>query len=128
MNIPIPPILDLISCAIRLIEYATNSPFSSTWFLSEQLAQNMQTLHLDTNTRAGPLFQAAASDGKLDVLKWGEESGYKLDNILDEDGIADVALNGYLEVVKYLRKLGISWNDGMKIHAPMLPSTVTLSC
>jgi hypothetical protein len=63
------------------------------------------------NTRAGPLFQAAASSGKLHVLKWGEKSGYELDNILDEDGIADVALHGHLEVVKYLRKLGISWDE-----------------
>ena len=49
--------------------------------------------------------------GKLDVLKWGEESGYELDEILDEDDIADVALNGHLEVVKYMRKLGVSWNE-----------------
>ena len=61
-------------------------------------------------TRVGPLFQAAASAGKLDVLKWGEDSGYELDNILDEEAIADAALHGHLEVVKYLRQLGISWN------------------
>ena len=30
------------------------------------------------NTRTTQLFQAAASDGKLDVLKWGLESGYYL--------------------------------------------------
>jgi hypothetical protein len=39
---------------------------------------------------------------------WGEKSGYELDNILDEDRIADAALHRHLEVVKYLRKLGIS--------------------
>ena len=62
-------------------------------------------------SRAASLFQAAASDGKLDVLKWEEESGYELDKILDEGEIADAALHGHLEVVKYLRKLGISWNE-----------------
>ena len=63
------------------------------------------------NTRTTQLFQAAASDGKLDVLKWGLESGYELNTFLDEDEIADAALNGHLEVVKYLRKLGISWDE-----------------
>ena len=29
-------------------------------------------------THRGPIFQAAARDGKLDVLKWGLESGYYL--------------------------------------------------
>jgi len=66
---------------------------------------------LNNNTRAGPLFQVAATNGKLNVLEWGETSGYELDNFLDEDGIAVAALNGHLEVVKYLRKLGISWNE-----------------
>jgi len=72
---------------------------------------------LNNNARAGPLFQAAASNGKLDILKWGEESGYELDNILDKDGIAVAALNGHLEVVKYLRKLGIPWNVGTYSNA-----------
>ena len=58
------------------------------------------------------LFQAAARDGKLDVLKWGAESGFELDKILGESDIADAALNGHLEVVKYLRKVGVSWNEG----------------
>ena len=73
-------------------------------------------------SRSTLLFQAAASNGKLDVLKGAEESGYELDKIFDEDGIADAALHGHLEVVKYLRK------HGMKIHAPMLPRMVTWSC
>ena len=51
------------------------------------------------------------SNGKLDVLKWGEKSGYERDEMLDEDVIADAALHGHLEVVKYLRKLGISWDE-----------------
>ena len=56
------------------------------------------------------------SNGKLDVLKWGEKSGYERDEMLDEDVIADVALHGHLEVVKYLRK-----------HAVLL-RMVTLGC
>ena len=64
------------------------------------------------NTRAGPLlFRAAVSDRKLDVLKWGEESGYELHKILDNDTIAGAALNGHLEVVKYLRKHSVSWDS-----------------
>ena len=50
------------------------------------------------------------SDGKLDVLKWGNASGYELDQTLGEGDIADAVLHGHLEVVKYLRKLSISWN------------------
>ena len=64
----------------------------------------------DCDHRAVSLFRAAVSDGKLDVLKWGEKSGHELDEMLDEDKIADTALNGHLEVVTYLRKLGISWD------------------
>ena len=56
------------------------------------------------------------SNGKLDVLKWGEKSGYERDEMLDEDVIADAALHGHLEVVKYLRK-----------HAVLL-RMVTLGC
>ena len=65
----------------------------------------------DCNTRAGPLIRAAVSDGKLDVMTWGKESGYELDQMLDKDVVADAALHGHLEVVKYLRKLGISWDE-----------------
>jgi len=74
-----------------------------------ELCLDMDESYCDT--RAVELFQAAISDGKLDVLKWGEESGYELCNILDGKKIADVALNGHLEVVKYLRNLGISWDE-----------------
>ena len=59
-------------------------------------------------THARPLFQAAARCGKLDVLIWGEESGYELQNMLDdEDTIRKAALNGHFNVVRYLRELGI---------------------
>ena len=45
------------------------------------------------------LFNTAARDGKLDILKWGDDSGYDLKHRLDEDTIA-AALNGHLEVVQ----------------------------
>ena len=54
----------------------------------------------------------SARGGKLDILKWGKESGYDLKNMFnDERTIAGAALNGHLEVVKYLRTLGISWSS-----------------
>jgi len=63
------------------------------------------------DTRAKTLFQAAAYNGNLEVLKWGQSSGYELDTMLEMGDIADVARNGHLEVVKYLRQLGISWDE-----------------
>ena len=63
------------------------------------------------DTHAQKLFQVAANDGTLEVLKWGQGSCYELDVMLEKDDIADVALNGHLEVVKYLRQLGISWDE-----------------
>jgi hypothetical protein len=41
----------------------------------------------------------------------GEESGHELKKLLDQDTIADVALNGHLEIVQYLRTLGLSWDS-----------------
>ena len=61
------------------------------------------------------LFMAAVREGKLELLQWGQDSGYELNNILDnmlnEDAIADTAACGHLEIVKYLRNLGISWDE-----------------
>ena len=62
------------------------------------------------NTGANALFQAAANDGNLDVLKWGQSNGYKLETMLDKHTFAKAALFGHLEVVKYLRTLGIPWD------------------
>ena len=45
------------------------------------------------------LFNTAARDGKLNILKGGDDSGYDLKHRLDEDTIA-AALNGHLEVVQ----------------------------
>jgi len=89
---------------------------------SAAVSPSRAELCLDTegsnkNTCAGPLFQAAASDGKLAVLEWGEECGYELDNFLDEDGIADAGLYGHLEVAKYLRKLGVPRNNQICANA-----------
>ena len=57
------------------------------------------------------LFHIAASEGKLELLKWGMDSGYELDKILDEDAISNAAYNGHLHVVKYLRQLGVIWDE-----------------
>jgi len=100
---------------VTSIRSAAVSPSRAELYLGMEGSNN-------NTTRAGPLFRAAASYGKLAVLEWGEESGYELDNILDEDGIAVAALNGHLEVVKYLRKLGISWNEDT---CSMLPRMAT---
>ena len=62
----------------------------------------------DCNAKS--LFDTAAKEGKLEILKWGEESGYKLNTMLKCRILEDVALNGNLEVVQYLRQLGIPWN------------------
>ena len=65
---------------------------------------------LGCNSHARSLFNTAAKEGKLEILKWGEESGYKLNTMLKCRILEDVALNGNLEVVQYLRQLGIPWN------------------
>jgi hypothetical protein len=48
---------------------------------------------------------------RLELLKRGQESGYELDTMLDEDAISDAALDGDLKVVKCLRQLGVSWDE-----------------
>ena len=63
------------------------------------------------DTRAIKLFQAAAKDGQLEVLKWGQGSRYELESMLDKIDIADAAGNGHLGVVKYLRQLGLLWDE-----------------
>ena len=65
----------------------------------------------DGTIRAKSLFNTAARDGKLDVLIYGDDSGYVLKHILDGDIVAGAALNERLEVVQYLRAIGISWNS-----------------
>ena len=76
----------------------------------------------DGNVRVKPLFakflfNSAARNGKLDLLKWGDDSVYDLKQLLDADTVADAALNGRLEVVQYLRTLGISWNNNTCANA-----------
>ena len=66
---------------------------------------------LDRSPYATALFKRAAWYGKLEVLKWGQESGYELHTVLfDMHVIGMAAKNGHLEVVRYLRKLGSPWN------------------
>ena len=71
-------------------------------------------LHLeetDCDSHAESVFKTAAKEGKLDILMWGEDSGYELDTMLNCDIIVCAALNGHLEVVKYLRQLDIPWDE-----------------
>jgi hypothetical protein len=57
------------------------------------------------------LFQTTSKNGLLEVLKWGQGSGYELESMLDKIDIADAAGNGHLGVVKYLRQLGLLWDE-----------------
>ena len=41
--------------------------------------------------RAASLFKTGAKGGKLKILEWGESSGCKLNDILNESGIAHAA-------------------------------------
>jgi hypothetical protein len=52
---------------------------------------------LNGNTHASiatKLFQASAKNGQLEVLKWGQGSGYELETMLKKDDIANMARNG----------------------------------
>jgi hypothetical protein len=53
----------------------------------------------------------------LDILKWGQSTGYKLETMLDWYIFAIAALNGHLEVMQYLRQLSISWDESMCSNA-----------
>ena len=113
-----------VACVSDRFNHVYLDTFGVTSIKSAAVSPSRAELCLDTegsyyNTRTGPLFQAATSNGKLDVLKWGQDSGYELDNMLDENGIANAVLNRHLEVVKYLRKLGISWNERTCSNAAM---------
>ena len=81
------------------------------------------------------LFRTAAEEGKLEILKWGEDSGYELKNMLNSDTIIEhVMLNGHLEVVKYLRSLVIPWdrwtcaNVALNGHLELLKWARTNQC
>jgi len=58
------------------------------------------------NTRAIQLFQIAASEGQLGLLKWGQQSGFNMHIMLGSNAMANAALNGHIEVMKYPRMLG----------------------
>jgi hypothetical protein len=72
-----------------------------------QLCLGTERPNCDTGTTE--LFQAAAKNGQLKVLKCWQGSGYELESLLGKVDIANVARNWHLEVVKYLRQLGVSW-------------------
>ena len=91
-----------------------------------QLCLGMEKPNCNTNMRALKLFQAAVNDGQLEVLEWGQSSGYELETMLEKDDIAEAACARHLEVVKYLRQLSISWEKDTCAHK--LPTMDTLSC
>jgi len=70
-----------------------------------------------TSIHVKQLFQTAASDGKLEELKWVEKIGYELDTMLGKDTNADAALYGHLKEVKYLRKLSVLWDNQICANA-----------
>ena len=78
------------------------------------------------DNHAVSLFRTAATEGKLEILIWGEESGYDLKHLLGERTMSKAALNGHLEVVKYLRQLDILWdrwtcrNAALNCHLKLL--------
>ena len=51
--------------------------------------------------------------GNLEVLEWAEDSDYRLKNILGADTMAEVAKNGHFRVIRYLKKVGVSWDKWM---------------
>ena len=108
-----------IACVSKRFHHVNLDTFGGdtlTSFKNAAVSVSCAQLCLDSeeepgcNGRARSLFMIAAIEGKVDVLKWGEDSGYKLNILLDQNTIADVASNGHLEVVKYLRKLGVKWD------------------
>jgi hypothetical protein len=62
---------------------------------------------------------SSAKEGKFEILKLGVDSGYELNTILDKDTMLNVAFNGHLEVVKYLRTVGIEWDSDTCAYAAM---------
>ncbi len=96
---------------------------TSTTFRNATVSVSCAKLCLAATTTERPkaaqclLFNTAARDGKLNILKWGTDSGYDLKNVLNARTIANAAFNGHLEVVQYLRTLGISRNAGTCAHA-----------
>ena len=71
------------------------------------------------DSSAKSLFDTAAKEGKLEILKWGADSGYELNTILDKDTIANAAMNGHFEVVKHLRTVGIEWDSDTCAYAAL---------
>ncbi len=96
----------------EMFEGETSTSIETSAAVSVSCAQLcLDTEKMSRKTRAKKLFQVAAIDGQLEVLQWGQGSGYELETMLKRDNIANLARNGHLEVVKYLRKLGISWDE-----------------
>ena len=58
------------------------------------------------------LFHCAAKNGNMDIMQWGMDSGYDLNETLDNRQVLNnVARNGLLDVVKVMRKLEMYWDE-----------------
>ena len=62
------------------------------------------------DSHAVSLFRIAATEGKLEILIWGEDSRNELETMLHSLTIVHAALNGHLEVLKNLSQIDILWN------------------
>lgn len=56
------------------------------------------------------LFNAAVRIGRLDTLKWQRNHELVLNSILNGLTIAAAANGGHLDIIKYLRKIGVQWD------------------
>ncbi len=73
------------------------------------------------DSHAVSLFRIAATEGKLEILIWGEDSRNELETMLHSLTIVHAALNGHLEVLKNLSQIDILWNKQTLV---MIPSTI----
>ena len=76
-----------------------------------EMPQNILKLRTDKTSIPQRPTNSTTVGIRLELLKRGQESGYELDTMLDEDAISDAALDGDLKVVKCLRQLGVSWDE-----------------
>ena len=102
----------------EMFEGETSTSIETSAAVSVSCAQLcLDTEKMSSKTRAKKLFQVAAIDGQLEVLQWGQGSGHELETMFKKGDIADVAWEGHMEIVKYLRQLGISWDEDTCAHA-----------
>mgnify|MGYP006128370557 CR=1 FL=1 len=64
---------------------------------------------VETNWNHERLFSCAARNGKVEVLEWAQNSGHNFHMILHMYNY--VAKKGHLNVVTFMRNLGMPWTD-----------------